>query len=293
MQEGENAPTDVLLHYYFKQKPDTEITLRFFNAAGDTIISYSSVKDNKGEPVVIKKEFHQDTLFKRPGFLPAARGLNTFIWDTRYPEAKKIESGNNALISGSLAGPTAVPGMYTVKLFMKDSLLATRKFELKKDPRIVATQEDLQKQFDLLMKISKKQTETSEAINQIRRVSGDIQARTAVLRDSAIANSFKAVTKPLLDSLKKIEEELTQPRAVTDYDLFNFPNKLNDKLAGLRASVGSADAAPLPQAYAVFDDLSAKIDLQIARMKTLLDKKLAEVNRYVYENKLFMIRDKN
>src|SRR5262249_11173011 len=158
-----------------------------------TVISYSSVKDNQGDPVVVQKEFYQDTLFKRPGLLPAAKGMNTFLWDTRYPNAKKIESGNNALISGSLNGPTAVPGMYTVKLYMKDSLLATRQFELKKDPRITATQEDLQKQFDLLMKINKKQTETSLAINQIRRVNADIQAKTAAIRDSATVRSFKAV----------------------------------------------------------------------------------------------------
>src|SRR4030095_7641130 len=142
MQEGENAPTDVLLHYYFKEKPDTEIVMRFFDAAGDTIITFSSVKDYKGEPVKIQKEFYQDTLVKRPGILPARKGANSFIWDTRYPDAKKIEAGNNALISGGLTGPTAVPGMYTVKLYLKDSLLASQTFELKKDPRIATTQEE-------------------------------------------------------------------------------------------------------------------------------------------------------
>jgi hypothetical protein len=120
------------------------------------------------------------------------------------------------LISGSIAGPTTVPGMYTVKLFLKDSLLAEQKFEIRKDPRIQTTQEDFQKQFDLLYRISKKQSETNEAINKIRRVTKEINSSMGVIKDSAIAKSFKAISQPMLDSLKKVEEELTQTKAVTD-----------------------------------------------------------------------------
>ena len=39
-----------------------------------------------------------------------------------------------------------------------------------------------------------------------------------------MVKKFRTISSPLLDSLKKVEEELTQPKAVTDYDLFNlFP----------------------------------------------------------------------
>jgi len=291
MQVGENAPTDVLLHYYFREKPEGEVTLKFFDSRGDTIITYSSIKDHKGEPIKIKKEFYQDTLEKRQNILPVRKGMNTFIWDTRYPDSRKIESGNNALISGSIAGPTAVPGKYTVRLYLKDSLLAEQPLEILKDPRINTSQEDFQKQFDLLLAISKKQSETSDAINKIRRVTGEVNKNTGVIKDSTLAKSFKAMAQPMLDSLKKVEEELTQPKAVTDYDLFNYPNRLNDKLAGLRESVASADAAPTPQAYQVYKELSEKIDAQIKKLKSILDQKLAGVNKFVEDQKLYLIRD--
>lgn len=291
MQDGENAPTDALFRYYFKQKPDGEISMRFFNAKGDTIITYSSVKDKNGEPAKIQKEFYQDTLVKRPGLLPANKGMNAFVWNISYPDAKKIESGNNALISGSLIGPTATPGNYTAKLYLKDSLLASRPFEILKDPRVNATQDDFQKQFDLLSRINKKQTETSEAVNKIRRVTKEVNDNIGVVKDSVLSKKFKAVAQPLLDSLKKVEEELTQPKAVTDYDLFNYPNKLNDKLAGLRDVVASADAAPTKQSYLVFDDLTSRIDVQITKLKNILDLKLPEVNKFVEEQKLFLIKE--
>jgi hypothetical protein len=290
MQEGENAPNGVLFRYYFKQKPDTEVTMRFFDMKGDTIITYSSVKDKKGEPVKIQKEFYQDTLVKRPGLLPLQKGMNAFVWDMRYPDVKDIESGNKALLAGGLSGQLAVPGIYTARLYIKDSLVASQPFTIVKDPRVSTTQEEFQKQFDLAAQVVKKQTETNEAINRIRKITKDVNDDAGGIKDSAVARQFKTVSQPLLDSLKKVEEELTQPKAVTDYDLFNFPDKLNDKLAGLKDAITNVDASPTQQEYDAFKDLSARADAQIARMKNILETKLAELNKFIEEQKLFLIK---
>ena len=54
----------------------------------------------EAEPIKISKEFYQDSLIQRPGLLPSKAGMNSFLWDMRYPDATSIETGNNALISG-------------------------------------------------------------------------------------------------------------------------------------------------------------------------------------------------
>jgi photosystem II stability/assembly factor-like uncharacterized protein len=295
MQEGENAPNGVLLRYYFKQKPDSEVTIGFYNAKGDSIISYSSVKNKEGKPFKVQKEFYQDTLAKRPGLLEANAGMNSFTWDLLFADAKDIDSasGNHALLSGSLRGPVAVPGNYTAKLYVGNSLAASQPFTILKDPRISATQDDLQKQFDFLMQINKKQTETNEAINKIRRITKIVNENMVVIKDSAMVKNFRTTSQPFLDSLKKVEEELTQPKAVTDYDLFNFPNKLNDKLSGLREVVAQADAAPTKASYEVYNDLSKNIDMQISRMNAIISENLAAVNKLIEEQKLFRIEEKN
>ena len=291
MQVGENAPNGLLLRYYFKQKPDSEIVIRFFDSKGDTIIAYSSTKDKKGEPVKIQKEFYQDSLMKRPGLLPAQKGMNVFVWDLRYPDAKNIEIGNNALLSGSLIGPVAKPGKYTARLYQKDSLLASTEFTILKDPRISTTDEDFNLQFDLLKKIRDKQTELNSAINTIRSIVKEVNDQSASTKDTAVIAKLKLVSGPMLDSLKKIEEELTQPKAVTDYDLFNYPNKLNDKLAGLHDIVASADARPTNSYFMVYDDLSEKIDRQLKKMDEILNVRLPELNSIIEKDKLFNIRD--
>lgn len=292
MQEGENSPHGVLLRYYFDRKPAREITLKIFDQQNDTIITYSSVKDKKGEPVKIQKEFYQDTMVQRPGLLPARKGMNSFVWDMRYPDAKPIENGNNALISGSLAGPLAPPGKYTVRLYEDDSLLAERPVMIVPDPRLSVSDADFSKQFTLLRDISKKQSETSEGINLIRKLSKEIQAAMDNTSDSVSVNRIKTVAKPFLDSLKRVEEELTQPKAVTDYDLFNFPNRLNDKLSGLREFVEAADGAPTRQSFEVFTDLSGRIDLQLKKLHAMIETGLPEVNRVLTEEKVFRLEGK-
>ncbi|MBP6402325.1 MAG: glycosyl hydrolase [Bacteroidia bacterium] len=290
MQVGENSPNGLLLRYYFKQKPDSEVVLRFFNAKGDTIITYSSIKDKKGEPLKIQKEFYQDTLVKRADLLSAVKGMNTFVWDLRYPDAKPITLGNNALISGSLIGPVACPGNYSAKLYFKDSLIASAPFTIVKDPRISTTDSEFQKQFDLLQKIGNKQSELNTAINTIRRITKEVNESVASQKDTSIASKIKAFSKPLLDSLKKIEEEMTQPKAVTNYDLFNFPNKLNDKLAGLHDVVGAADAAPSSSCFAVAEDLEARINIQLKKMDLVLSDLLPPLNNFIEQQKLFKIK---
>jgi photosystem II stability/assembly factor-like uncharacterized protein len=289
MQEGENAPHGALLRYYLAQKPDAELTIKFFNSVGDTIITYSSTKDKNGEPVKISKEFYQDKKLKRPGILSADIGMNTFIWDLRYPDAKNIEEGNKAKLDGGVIGTLASPGKYLAKLYLKDSLLAERSFQITKDPRIDASDADLQAQFDLMQKINRKLSAVHEGVNKIRKLRKQVNLPLESVKDSTLAKEIKKITQPFLDSLKNVEEELTQPKAVTDYDLFNFPNKLDDKIAGLASIVSAADSKPTQPMYDVFNELSTHADVQLSRLSAILIKQLPAVNKIIEDKKLYLI----
>jgi hypothetical protein len=51
-----------------------------------------------------------------------------------------------------------------VRLSVDGKAVSTENFAVKADPRLATTQEDFQKQFDLMSKISAKLTETHDAI---------------------------------------------------------------------------------------------------------------------------------
>jgi hypothetical protein len=119
---AENPSTGAVFHY----KVDTEV-------AGDVEIS---IFDVKGE-LVRTFAGEKDGLSSEPG-------LHRFVWDLRYPGARRVE---DAYIYGSLAGPTALPGEYKVTLTVAGKT-QTVSLDLEADPRVEATMEDLAAQFD-------------------------------------------------------------------------------------------------------------------------------------------------
>jgi len=64
------------------------------------------------------------------------------------------------LWAGSTDGPQAVPGKYQVRLTVNGS--NTAPLEIVPDPRLKVSQQDLEKQFDLLIKIRERVTQAHE-----------------------------------------------------------------------------------------------------------------------------------
>ena len=153
-------------------------------------------------------------------------------------------------------------------------------FEIRKDPRVPATQEDLQSQFDLLLKIRDKLSETQEAINTIRTLKGQLTGWKD--RPGAPASIVTAAGE-LDEKLTEIEEELIQPRGSAPLDRVNFPTRLNVKIASLTAVVGSADWVPTRQSYDVYGDLSGRIGVQLGRLQQVMDEDVSAFNNLVQD----------
>ena len=98
-------------------------------------------------------------------------------------------------------------------------------------------------------------------------------------KGQALADSAQALSKRLTAG----EEALYQTKTKSEQDPLNFPIRLNNKLALLGETVASADARPTDQSYLVYDDLTAKIDAQLAKLRGLLGDGVAAFNRLVAE----------
>ncbi|MBI3511713.1 MAG: glycosyl hydrolase [Bacteroidetes bacterium] len=277
MQEGQNAPSGVSITYFLKNKPKKEMKMIFFTANGDTVKSFSNLKNEDGEPIKISKDFYEDKKIPRHQGLPADSGMNHFTWDMRYPDATKLDKPG-PMWAGSTIGPVASPGNFSVKFFIGDSLVAQQNFVIKEDPRFKVTQKDLDEQLALLLKINKKLSETHQAINDLRSIRAQINSYSGSIEDTAFASQMRKISKPILDSLQKIEDALVQSKAVAGQDLLNYPIRLNDQLAGIGSAVSSVDAAPTKQSYVAFDDISALIDVQLNALKKIEKEKIPQFN---------------
>jgi hypothetical protein len=154
---------------------------------------------------------------------------------------------------------------------------------VKKDPRLETTQADFQKQFDLLVKIRDKFSETTDAIIQIRDARRQVDDIVARVRDDPKGKAIADAGKSLKDKMAAIEEELYQTKNQSNQDPLNYPIRLNNKLAALGGVVASADAAPTDQANAVYEDLAAKINVQLQKLSEVMRTDLPQFNRVVRE----------
>jgi uncharacterized protein (DUF2164 family) len=156
-------------------------------------------------------------------------------------------------------------------------------FEVKKDPRIATTQEEFQKQFDLLMKIRDKFSETSEAIIAIRDIRKQVNDYAARFKDQPNSQTITDAAKAISAKLTAIEEELYQTKNQSNQDPLNFPIKLNNKLAALAGSIASADAQPTDQQVAVYEDLASRINTQLGKLEQALATDVPAFNKLARE----------
>ncbi len=279
---GTNAPNGVLVRYYLKSKSGKELQLQFLDDKNDTIITYSSLKNPKGEPMKVAKEFYQDTTKQKADFVTNKAGMSSFTWNMRYPDATDVV-GTNVMWAGSGEGVRALPGNYKVRLIEDKAIVGEQSFEIKKDPRSNATDADLKEQFDLHQKINRKVDEAHKAINQIRAIRKQINGYIEVVSDSTLANQLKKRAKPITTSLDELEATLMQPKAKAPQDVLAYPIRLNDKMAGLGSMVSDGESKPTKASYVVYDDLSKQIDAAVGKVREIADNDVAGFNAFIKE----------
>nr|WKN34244.1 glycosyl hydrolase [Tunicatimonas sp. TK19036] len=273
LTEGTNHPGGVMLHYYMKEKPDTATTvkLEIMDQQGKLIRSYATDAKEDDEK------------------LEVAQGLNRFVWDMQYPEASDFKG--MILWGGGTQGPEAVPGTYTAKLTMNDESQETE-FVILKDPRIKATQEDLQAQFDFLMEVRDKLTETHDAITDIRALRAQMKMISDNLKGQENTEEVIEKTKSIDEKITKIEQTLYQTKNESRQDPLNFPIRLNNKLANLASQVGRGSFRPTNQANEFKEEVTKEIDEQLSLFRQVQQQDVPELNQMVKDVDLISVSSK-
>ena len=213
-------------------------------------------------------------------YITAAAGMNTFQWPMTYPNGVKMVDTEFHKRPG---GPLAKPGTYQATLTIGDWSM-TQSFELMKDPRINTSDADLAEQFDFQIQILDKLSEIVTGINTIRSLKRQLADWAKRLSTSEVPASDAIVaTKVLSDKLAAVEDELVQVELTSDGDSLNYREKLFEKLSELPPVVGSADARPTTQSYAVYEKLAGQADEQLSALAALIDNDLANLNRQLGE----------
>jgi len=259
---GENHPGGVMVHYFLKSVDDkSDVKMEILETGGTIIKTYRN------------KAAGQDQLIVKAGG-------NQFVWDMRYPGYKTFPgmvyygSPNN--------GPKAVPGKYKVRLTVNGNV-TEQEFEILKDPRINTTQEELQSQFEFLVKVRDKVSDANQGVIDIRKIKEDLGFLKTKI-------GGEVQFKELADAVKKFEEELTihennihQTKNRSVQDPLNYGIKMNNRLAHLMVEQAQGDFAPTAQGEEVRQILTKMVDEELSKLQNTIDKNADRINNMAKE----------
>ena len=158
----------------------------------------------------------------------------------------------------------ALPGHYQVRL-TSGGKTQTAPFELRLDPRVKVSSDDLQKQFDLRIRIREQLSRIADTVAQIDDVRAQAIGLAARLPDGADNDALRRASEDLDQKLIKVRDEVIEKRINANEDSLAFPARVDIRLAGLAASVSNeTDSAPTEPGTRQFDKLKKLVDDQLA-----------------------------
>jgi photosystem II stability/assembly factor-like uncharacterized protein len=276
---GANPSSGVIIDYFLKAAPKEQITLEVSDSKGKLLRKYSSKKPAEGA-----NPDDEEAGISRPGGqLPTEAGLNRFVWDL-HSEPPVTVPGTIGW-GGRPEGPVVPPGTYQIKLTVAGKS-STASAEVQKDPRVSASQADLEKQQEFAQRIRDRVSAGNEAVNQIRSVRSQIDALKKRLANDATAKPVIEAADALNKKMNAIEEKIIQPKSKAGEDPLNFPIQTNDQLVALQETVESADTAPTAASFTVFDELNARLETQLNAWHALQSTDLAALNALIQKNNI-------
>lgn len=248
---GSNPKNGAVIDFILKSVPTSKITLEILDAKGNLVRKFTSAP----RPASTRNESVESS--EEVVHLPADAGMNRFVWDLRLDPPTGVVGA--VYMEGShLRGTTVPPGAYIVRLTTQEKTLSAP-LQVKIDPTVTTSEADLQKQFDLAMKISDRVSQTHEAVNHIRYIHLQLVSLLERISDVPGSDSIVAAAKNLDQKMGVVEDALFQVHKTAEKDSFNYGGRLNDMFIALHAYVEQADAGPTEHTYEVFDYLDRQL----------------------------------
>jgi photosystem II stability/assembly factor-like uncharacterized protein len=265
---GANPPAGTVINYFLKGTTDSS--------------KHSiTIMDKMGKPIKTFSKNAKELTDK----LDYTEGMNQFAWDMNYPPAEKADG--MILWNGAIGSAKAAPGKYSARIkYNNDSVDVP--FVIKADPVYKMTEADYDAQVGFLLQVRDKFSEIQIGIKNIRTVRTQINDLNGRI-DAKANKDIKQMGDSINKQLTKIEEALYQTKSKSGQDVLNFPIRLNDKIAGLYNVASSGYAPPSKQVRETFADLSGQADVQLAKLKTILDNDLKQYNKMINEKQVPVI----
>jgi len=268
---GQNPLDGAIVDYYLKLPPAGDLKLTIYDSHNNVVREYSSVASVvDSDPANVPSYW-----FAELPQLPKAAGLNRFAWDLRYAAPKALSYsyyGNRldyieyTLPDHAIPGETprqqpmgalVAPGKYSVVLNAAEKNYR-QEVTVAPDPRVPATQQDLELQVDAEKSISSQMAVTYDGYNQLL-------AFFSALGERHKALSGNPEAKDAVDGLNTLGGKVALVANGGRTGLGLGP--INRELARLMAMIESGDARPAQPLREAIDQYCGELQKRLAEWR--------------------------
>ncbi len=285
---GQNPPDGAMIDYWLKDAPSAPVMVEITDESGNLVRRFFS--GDKPEPVN-EKDFNVPMYWVRPPrTLSAAPGMHRFVWDLTYPAPDVLTRDYpiSAIYHDTPLyplGAAVLPGKYTVSFSNSGGKIAEKApLEIRMDPRVKTSPEDLRRHFELDRKIAGALHNDYEAVQQVRRLRSQLKGLEGgeYVSSAASSSAFAAAAKTARElDAKAASLEGEEGDYRTTY--LSTPEgrsltRLNGGLNAFVSALDTADAAPTTQQAAMFGEMEKALEEQLSAWAQLKSKDIPELN---------------
>ena len=276
------SPRGAYIDYWFKTAPEGEATLDIKDEQGRLVRSFSSKK--------------KKTLFEQPPewpeqvkpleLIPAVGGMNRFPWNLRYESP--VETPGLFYAGNGPEGPIVLPGKYRLTLTANGKSESADLVVLP-DARVKTAPADIQRAFDLQMKVRDRIAALHRALNQMRSVRSDLETVKRRLDGTGRGDSLIKAIDKLESDMDPVEATLTQVKLKSSEGTLRYPVMLNEQFDTFRAMIETADAAPTQSMIDVYASLDQRLSAALTQWSALLKNEVPALDEAAKKENLPLI----
>lgn len=273
---GANPPEGAILHYSLGKKVEGELLLEVL-AGTKVIATLTSKKQEEYPENVDPGSYSGPPEPEEP--LSRELGLHRVVWNLRHDGPSTIR-GARADYTPPRHGPRVAPGEYKVRLTAGGTSMLTTLL-VGADPRIgPVLAADLKAQEQFLLGVTGDLTRLTKAVEQMRAVRKQIEARHELLKDEKALAPLVEAGKGVLTKLDKLEEQFHNPKAKVSYDILAMRGgaQLYSQLIWYLATIEGTDG-PVPEGVgALVQEKRAELNRLEKEWRDLLADDLKRLN---------------
>lgn len=277
--DGVNPANGVVLYYHLPKLADSvDVTMEIKDADGKSVRRFTSKKD---------ADFQEyDGGPSAEPTLPKSKGLNRFVWDTRY---STLVGAPTAYIEGSFHGHKASPGKYTITL-TSGTQKANATVTILPDPLYKTTPEAYQEYHAFMTTTEETLNYMHNTVNSLLTVQQQLEQVIKELGSDSKTKSLKEKGEALLKKMKAWDEDMIQRKSKAYDDVENFPNKFTAEYIFLINQTESSIPKVNQPSKDRLKELTAEWKTLEGRAKELLEKEIPTYNSLLWENGIGALR---